>query len=164
MYIFKRMHYSQPALKGRTDTPNRHISHPPNSLQNMFNANVLIQLTYISQCQYPINRTNIFQGPNLPDQHFPGAQFGNPCQWLPNWLTPWCLVDLIVVTLACEDANSNLLRLLLWLMLMMRIVLATVCCRFGNWGLDINTEHFCSDFEHKVWSRFWSWSSGKIWS
>ena len=24
--------------------------------------------------------------------------------------------------------------------------------------------NFCSDFEHKVWSRFWSWSSGKIWS
>ena len=24
--------------------------------------------------------------------------------------------------------------------------------------------NFCSDFEHKVWSRFWSWSSGKIWN
>ena len=22
--------------------------------------------------------------------------------------------------------------------------------------------NFCSDFEHKVWSRFWNWSSGKI--
>ena len=22
--------------------------------------------------------------------------------------------------------------------------------------------HFCPDFERKVWSRFWSWSSGKI--
>ena len=22
--------------------------------------------------------------------------------------------------------------------------------------------NFCSDFEHKVWSRFLSWSSGKI--
>ena len=21
---------------------------------------------------------------------------------------------------------------------------------------------FCSDFEHKVWSKFWSWSSGEI--
>ena len=24
--------------------------------------------------------------------------------------------------------------------------------------------NFCSDFEQNVWSRFWSWSSGKIWS
>ena len=36
-------------------------------------------------------------------------------------------------------------------------------CRFGSWGLVIKL-NFCSDFEHKVWSRFWSWSSGKIWS
>ena len=48
------------------------------------------------------------------------------------------------------------------LMLMMRIVLATVCCRFRSWGL-VKKLNFCSDFEHKVWSRFWNWSSGKIW-
>ena len=57
--------------------------------------------------------------------------------------------------------TQNLLRLLLLLMLMMRIVLATVCCRFGSWGLVIKLS-FCSDFEHKVWSRFWSWKSGEI--
>ena len=45
----------------------------------------------------------------------------------------------------------------------MRIVLATNCCRFWSWGL-VKKLNFCSDFEHKVWSRFWSWSSGKIWS
>ena len=39
------------------------------------------------------------------------------------------LVDLIDVTLACEDANS---KLLLLLMLMMRIVLVTFCCSFGS--------------------------------
>ena len=57
-----------------------------------------------------------------------------------------------------------LLRLLLLLMLMMRIVLATVCCRFGSWGLVIKLS-FCSDFEHfgqdfevEVQARFWSWS------
>ena len=44
---------------------------------------------------------------------------------------------------------------------MMRIVLATVCCILGSWGLVIKP-NFCSDFEHKVSSRFWSWSSGKI--
>ena len=43
----------------------------------------------------------------------------------------------------------------------MMIVLATVCCIFGSWGL-VKKQNFCSDFEHKVWSRFWSWSSGKI--
>ena len=31
--------------------------------------------------------------------------------------------------------TQNLLRLLLLLMLVMRIVLSTVCCRFGSWGL-----------------------------
>ena len=43
-----------------------------------------------------------------------------------------------------------------------------VCCRFGSWGLVIKL-HFCSDFQQKVWSRFWSWSSrqdfeAKVWS
>ena len=36
-------------------------------------------------------------------------------------------------------------------LMMMRIVLATVCCRFGSWGLIIKL-NFCSDFEHKVLS------------
>ena len=53
------------------------------------------------------------------------------------------------------------LMLLLLSMLMMRIMLATVCCRFRSWGLVIKLKS-CSDFELKVWSRFWSWSSGEI--
>ena len=57
--------------------------------------------------------------------------------------------------------TKNLLRLLLLLILMMRIVLATVCCILRSWGLVIKP-NFCSDFKHKVWSRYWSWSSGKI--
>ena len=40
-------------------------------------------------------------------------------------------------------------------------MLATVCYRFGSWCLVLKL-NFCSDFEHKGWSRFWSWSSGKI--
>ena len=59
--------------------------------------------------------------------------------------------------------TQNLLRFLFLLMLMMRIVLATACCRYGSGGLVIKL-NFCSDFEQKVWSLFWSWSSGKIWS
>ena len=35
----------------------------------------------------------------------------------------------------CQKRQENLLRFLLLLMLMMRMVLATVCCRFGSWGL-----------------------------
>ena len=36
-------------------------------------------------------------------------------------------------------------------LLMMRIVLVIVCCRFGSWGLVIRL-NFCSDFQHKVCS------------
>ena len=43
--------------------------------------------------------------------------------------------------------TQNLLRLLLLLILVMRIVLATVYCRFRLWALM---------------SRFWSWSSAEI--
>ena len=66
------------------------------------------------------------------------------------------------MTLACEDAKF--LRLFLLLKLMMRIELATVCCRFGSWGLVIklnfcsDLEHFGQDFEVEVQARFWSWS------
>ena len=57
--------------------------------------------------------------------------------------------------------TQTLLWFLHLLMLMLRIMMATVCCRFGSWGLFIKL-YFCSDFEHEVWSRFWSWSSGEI--
>ena len=57
--------------------------------------------------------------------------------------------------------TQNSLMLLLLSMLMMRIMLATVCCRFRSWGL-VKKLKSCSDFELKVWSRFWSWSSGEI--
>ena len=38
-------------------------------------------------------------------------------------------------------------------MLVMMIVLATVWCRFGSWGLVIEVNFFFK-FEHKVWSIF----------
>ena len=42
----------------------------------------------------------------------PSPIIGYACQWLPNslthWLTHCCLVNLIDVTLACEDTNSKL--------------------------------------------------------
>ena len=49
--------------------------------------------------------------------------------------------------------TQNLMRLLLLLLLVMRIVLATVCCKFGSSGLVIKL-NFCSDFEHKVGQDF----------
>ena len=67
-------------------------------------------------------------------------------------LTNCCLVNLIDVALACEDANSKLVEVV------------TVADeddekRFDNscmqiWKLKFGHEaKFCSDFEHKVWSR-----------
>ena len=56
--------------------------------------------------------------------------------------------------------TQNLLRLFLLLMLMMRNVhdsCMQICkLKFGH------EAKFCSDFELKVWSRVWSWSSSKI--
>ena len=40
----------------------------------------------------------------------PSPIIGYACQWLTNWLTHSCLVNLIGVTLACEDANSKLVE------------------------------------------------------
>ena len=38
----------------------------------------------------------------------PSPIIGYACQWLTHWLTHSCLVNLIDVTLACEDSNSKL--------------------------------------------------------
>ena len=46
-------------------------------------------------------------------------------------LTDCCLVNLIDVTLACEDTNSKLVDIVT-ANVDDRIVLATVCCRFGS--------------------------------
>ena len=73
-----------------------------------------------------------------------------------NSLTPWRLVNLIDVALACEDANSKLVD----------VVTVTVADaddedRVGNSLLQIWELRFGHKakllfiyFEHKVWSRF----------
>ena len=49
-------------------------------------------------------------------------------------------------------------------LLVMRIMLATVCCRVGSWVLVMKLnfctdfEHFGQDFEVEVQAWFWSWS------
>ena len=72
---------------------------------------------------------------------------------LTNSLTHSCLVNLIDVTLACEDANSKLVKV---------VTVADVDAEdhVGNslvhiWELTFGpkTKPF-SDFEHKGWSRF----------
>ena len=71
------------------------------------------------------------------------------------------LVDLIDVTLACEDVNSKLVEVVI-------VAEVDVEKRIGNnllQILDLRLGHklnFRSDFEQKVWSWFWSLSSGKI--
>ena len=40
----------------------------------------------------------------------PSLIVGNPCHSLTNSLTHCCLVDLVDVTLACEDTNSKLVE------------------------------------------------------
>ena len=74
-----------------------------------------------------------------------------------NWLTDWLTNSLPFSKLDwCGPGvpTQNLLRLLMLLMLMLRIILATACW-FGSWPLVIKL-NFCSDFEHKGWSRFWN--------
>ena len=68
--------------------------------------------------------------------------------YLTNSLTDSCLVNLINVSLACEDGNSKLVE----------VYSATYSIQFLKvvkiWKLKFGHEaKFCSDFEHKVWSR-----------
>ena len=83
-------------------------------------------------------------------------------------LTDSCLVNFIDVTLACEDANSKLVEF---------VTVADVdyekCFDYSFmqfWKLKFGHKaKFCSDFEHKVWPRVWSWSSSEtfeteVWS
>ena len=59
---------------------------------------------------------------------------GNPCHSLTPSVTDSRLVDLIDVTLACEDANSKLVEAVSVADVHDedRIVLATVCCGFES--------------------------------
>ena len=70
--------------------------------------------------------------------------------------TPWRLVNLIDATLACKDANSKLVKVVNVADVDNEDRVGISLLQIWSWGLDIKL-NFCSDFEHKVWSRFWSW-------
>ena len=70
---------------------------------------------------------------------------------LTHSLTPSCLVNLIDVTLACEDVNSMLVEV---------FKVADVDAKkrvddslVQTWKMKFSHKIFCPDFEHKVWSR-----------
>ena len=56
---------------------------------------------------------------------------------LTNWLTHCCLVNLIDVTLACEDANSKLVEVVTVADVDDEKRFTTVVCIFGSWSLVI---------------------------
>ena len=95
----------------------------------------------------------------------PSPIIGYACQWLTDSLTDCRLVNLIEVTLACEDANSKLVKVVTVADGNAEDHVGTVCYIFGSWRLVLKL-NFCSDFEHKVGqdfevevqARFWSWS------
>ena len=64
------------------------------------------------------------------------------CDSLTDSLTNCCLVSLIDVTLACEDAYSKLVE-----------VVTAADVNYED-RVDNRFGSFCSDFKHKVWSRF----------
>ena len=78
----------------------------------------------------------------------PSPIIGNACHSLTDSLTHSCLVELIGVTVACEDANSKLVEV---------VTVADVDSEdhVSNSLLQIWELTFGpSDFEHKGWSIF----------
>ena len=77
----------------------------------------------------------------------PSPIIGNACHSLTDCLTNSCLVNLIDVTLACEDANSKLVEVV-------NVADVDNEDRVGNSLLQIWKPRFviklsfCSDFEH----------------
>ena len=84
---------------------------------------VIKLLILISYVRFQGEERGIFIGPE--SDHWQCLSLTDS---LTHSLTDCRLINMIYVTLVCEDASENLLRLLLLLMLVMRIVLATVCC------------------------------------
>ena len=81
----------------------------------------------------------------------PSPIIGYACHSLPNWLTDSCFVDLIDVTLACEDAYSKLVEVV-------TVVDVSDEDRVGNSLLHIQKLRF----GHKAKLLFRPWAQGLI--
>ena len=68
-------------------------------------------------------------------------------------LTNSCLVNLIDVTLACEDTKKKIVKIVTVADIDAEKGVDYSLVQIGSWSLVIML-NFCSDFEHKVWSRF----------
>ena len=126
------IHLKQPRPSIRTS-----LSFQLASVQSIWSC--LPYLPFLPSPRWPIKPRRFLSDPN--------PIIGYACQWLTDWLIDWLPFSKLDWCDLGVMPTQNLLRLLLLLMLMMRIVLATVCCRFGSWGLVIKLS-YCSDFEH----------------
>ena len=80
-----------------------------------------------------------------------------------HWLTDCRLVNLVDATLVCKDANSILVEVVTVADVDDEHRVGNSLLQIWSWRLVIKL-NFCSDFEHKGWSRFWSWSSARFWN
>jgi len=83
---------------------------------------------------------------------------------LTHWLTHSCLVNLIDVTLACEDGNSKLVGVVPVVEVddEKRVDNSLVQIWNVNFGHKVKFLFWLWGQGFKVCSRFWSWCSGKI--
>ena len=84
--------------------------------------------------------------------------------WLTDSLTPCCLVNLIDMTLACEDDNSKLVEVVTVTHVDDDKRADNSLVQIGKvkFGLKVKFLFKLWAQGFKVWSRFWSWHSGKI--
>ena len=84
--------------------------------------------------------------------------------WLTHWLTHCRLVNLIDVTLACEDGNSKLVEVVTVVEVddEKRVDNSLVQIWKVNFGHKVKFLFGLWGQGFKVCSRFWSWCSGKI--
>ena len=79
---------------------------------------------------------------------------GYACHSLTDSLTNCCLVNLIDVTLACEDGNSKLVEVVTVVDVDDEDRVGNILLQIWELRFDHIAKTFSSDIEQKVWSRF----------
>ena len=82
------------------------------------------------------------------------------CRWLTHSLTPSRFIDLINVTLACEDSNSILVEVVT---LDTETHVDNSLVQICKLWKDCHEAKFLFRLWAQVWSRFWNWSFSEIW-